>query len=457
MGTTLPPRSLSPSGPLAFPDALAIVLREAAAVRATEIQTVPLTEAHGRVLAQTIAADRDQPPFDRSTRDGFALHLAPNPIPDPVPDPGPVLVPGPIPAPGAQQQTWHVIGQLFAGQSWSGPALRQGEALEIMTGAPVPPGAHAVVMIEHTVQLLDTQDPETLSLAPGRTITHGANIVPRASEATAGAALLAAGTPLGPAEIALAASVGAAAVEVFRRPRVAIVSTGDELVELGDSADPALAPHQIRNSNSYALAALVTEAGGIPWRLPIARDTRESLLATLIEARAHAGLLLLTGGVSMGKRDLVEEVLLSLGATFHFTGVRMQPGKPVVFGSLPAAHGAPPLPLFGLPGNPISAEVTFRCFANPVLRALAGERHPQPRFALARLAGQAPGNPNLTRLLPAHLTALDSGGLPDPIVRLIAWHGSGDLAANARANSYALLSPAHANPNAGDLVPVLLR
>ncbi len=373
-----------------------------------------------------------------------------------------------------------------------------------MTGAPVPPGAGAVIMIEHvseehampqsvtiasrkattasqdaviTPRSATTSPPAAITLAAGRTVAFGANIVPRGREATAGAVLLAAGTVLGPAEIALAASAGAAHVRVVRRPRVAILSTGDELVELAgpDPAAPPLAAHQIRNSNSYALAALVAEAGGDPWRLPIARDTRESLRAVLAEAAA-ADLILLTGGVSMGRHDLVEEVLVELGATFHFTGVRMQPGKPVVFGTLPTSDcetdltspkasqssaqsgeesSAEPThkPLFGLPGNPISTEVTFRCFVAPVLRALAGEQSPATRFALAHLTGPAAANSDLTRLLPARLTG-DHAGVT---VRLIPWQGSGDLAANARANGYAVLPPGTEPPCAGDLISVLLR
>ena len=306
-------------------------------------------------------------------------------------------------------------------------------------------------MIEHVVASPGGAEADALStivLAAGRTITPGANIVPRGREATANAVVLPAHARLGPAEIAVAATCGAATVEVFTRPRVAIIATGDELVEI--SAAPE--PQQIRNSNSYALAALVTEAGGTPWQLPIARDTHASLLAAIDEARCGADLLLLSGGVSMGKHDLVEEVLLSRGATFHFTGVRMRPGKPVVFGSLPSSAGAL-IPLFGLPGNPISTEVTFRCFVAPILRSLGGEQEIAPRFVQAHLSEDVAVNRALTRLLPAHLTGDHTGAT----VRLVAWQGSGDLAANARANCYAVLPADRDAFRTGDLIAVLLR
>ena len=441
------PLPLGPAAILDFSDALRLVLESAATLTPSAersqgignppqaIETLPLLEAHTRILAHAIRADRDQPPFDRSTRDGFAIFLTP--------------------AEGAQASaTWNVVGRLFAGGHWSGPPLRPGQAIEIMTGAPLPAGAAAVVMLEHVADSdpsgSEAASVHTITLAPGRPIAPGANVVPRGREAAAGTVVLPAHTPLNPAAIALAATCGAATVTVFPRPHVAIIATGDELVEL-NAAPPE--PHQIRNSNSYALAALVTEAGGLPWRLPIARDTRESLASAIAEARAGADLLLFSGGVSVGKHDLVEEVLLSLGATFRFTGVHMQPGKPVVFGSLPTNGADARIPLFGLPGNPVSTEVTFRCFVAPLLRALAGERDAAPRFVLARLAEDVPPNPALTRLLPAHL----AGGLADPTVRLVLWQGSGDLAANARANGYAILPPERERFLAGDLIPVLPR
>jgi molybdopterin molybdotransferase len=231
------------------------------------------------------------------------------------------------------------------------------------------------------------------------------------------------------------------------------VATGDELVELTETPGA----HQIRNSNSYALAALVSAAGGEPRRLAIAPDTREDIRARITQGRM-SDLLLLSGGVSAGKYDLVEEGLAEFGAEFLFTGVKMQPGRPVVFGRLPArpqpANGVPQAAqfFFGLPGNPVSTQVTFHCFVEPLLRAMCGASAAAPRFVQATLAEDVKGKAGLTRLLPARLRHDPER----PEVRLVGWQGSGDLAANARANCYAVL-PDGRDLKAGDVITVLLR
>jgi molybdopterin molybdotransferase len=281
-----------------------------------------------------------------------------------------------------------------------------------------------------------------------RTIRGGENIVRRGSEARMGEAVLPSGTLMQGAEIALASACGASSLTVFRRPRVAIVATGDELVEI----DAVPEPEQIRNSNSYGLATLVAEAGGEAMREPIARDNRAELVEIIRLAR-RCELMLLSGGVSMGEYDLVEEVLETLGAEFFFTGVRMQPGKPVVFGRLPAAEGFPAQFFFGLPGNPVSTQVTFHCFVEPLLRAMGGVKPHGPRFAQATLTENAMGKPGLMQVLPARLTA----NRVRPEVGLVSWQGSGDLAANARANCYAVLPPEKERFAAGDVITILLR
>ena len=260
--------------------------------------------------------------------------------------------------------------------------------------------------------------------------------------------MLAVGTTIEGAEIALAASCGCSDLRVYKRPSVAIVATGDELVPL--NATPG--PQQIRNSNSYGLAALVTHAGGEPVRLPIAPDRRPELEETIRSARS-CNLMLLSGGVSMGKYDLVEEVLQGLGAKFFFTGVKMQPGKPLVFGQLPANDKLGPQFFFGLPGNPVSAQVTFHCFVEPMLRAMGGAPVQLPRFLQATLAEDAAGKAGLMRILPARLTS----NRARPEVRLVGWQGSGDLAANAQANCYAVLPPGEKQFLAGDVITILLR
>jgi molybdopterin molybdotransferase len=321
-----------------------------------------------------------------------------------------------------------------------------------MTGAPVPRGADAVIMLEHVesahpksahLETAGSAASPTVRLSPPRTVKPGENIVLRGAQARKGDALLPPGTLLGAAQIALAASCGFTELTVYARPRVAILSTGDELVPI--AAKPA--PGQIRNSSSAMLAAMVAAAGGKPWILPIARDTAKSLDAALARA-VTADLLLITGGVSAGKFDLVEPALARLGARFHFTGVLMQPGKPVVFGELPrsgtnpnqkvrliqlrAMQGRGTQCFMGLPGNPISSAVTFLLFAAPFLAALAGRLDHGPRFALARLAADVKTKPGLTRFLPAACTFTNAV----PEVKLVTWQGSGDLAAMARANCY---------------------
>lgn len=393
---------------ISFEQALDLTGAPIEAARETDV--VDLLEARGRVLAHSVAADRDQPPFARSTRDGYAIRHG--------------------------QTDRQIIGQLRAGEAWTGDALSPGQAIQIMTGAPIPAGADAVVMVEYITA-------SGGSLQVSREPAVGENIVPQGAEARAGDTLLPAGMRVGPAQIALAATCGKAQLTVYKPPQVAIIATGDELVEL----DVAPNAQQIRNSNSYAIAALVEAAGGEARRLPVAADTLESLRERILAAWS-SDLIVFSGGVSMGEYDLVEGVLADFGAQFHFTGVAMQPGKPVVFGSLPAQAGRPERPFFGLPGNPVSTEVTFHCFVAPFLRALGGATHTSPRWAQATLREAIAAKPAITRVLPALLEQTS--------VSLVPWQGSGDLAANARANCYVELLPGQSY-QAGDIVRILLR
>jgi molybdopterin molybdotransferase len=402
-----------------FDEALKVVLIQAGSLQKLETEAAPLLACLNRVLAEPVIAERDQPPFERSTRDGFAVRAS------------------------DATATLRLVGQIRAGEQWSGAPLERGDAIEIMTGASVPEGADAVVMVEH----VESQG-ESMRLSEGRSVRTGENIVPRGSEARAGDVVLAEGAVIEGAEIALAAACGRSELLVFRRPRVAIVATGDELVELDETPNE----QQIRNSNSYGLAALVAKAGGDAVRLPIARDRRGDLERLILEARS-CDLLLLSGGVSMGKYDLVEEVLQAMGAEFFFTGVKMQPGKPVVFGRLPEGGGFPAQFFFGLPGNPVSTQVTFHCFVEPLLRAIAGAGVSLPRFAQATLAKDIAAKPGLTRVLPSRLTY----DRARPEVRIVVWQGSGDLAANARANCYAVLPADIERFRAGDVITILLR
>jgi molybdopterin molybdotransferase len=313
-----------------------------------------------------------------------------------------------------------------------------------MTGAPVPAGADCVVMIEHV-----QRDHDTLRLTQGRSILPGDNIVPMGAEAQAGDVILPVGTRIFAAQVAAAAACGAAQLRVFAPPRVAIVATGDELVEVDQ--EPQV--HQIRNSNSYSLTAQVLAAGARPLRLAIARDERGHLEA-IIRAAFEADLLLISGGVSMGKYDLVEEVLLSLGAEFFFTGALIQPGKPVVFGRLASDHRQ--IYFFGLPGNPVSTMVTFSLFVEPLLGALCGEASRGPRFAQARLASDVRVKTGLTRFLPAVLRTVHGSEPIDVTVEPVAWQGSGDLASTSRSNCFLVVPADRPLLGAGETVTVLV-
>jgi molybdopterin molybdotransferase len=407
---------------------------------ASRRERIPLTQAAGRVLAEPIHADRDQPPFPRATRDGYACraHEA------------------------NTHQLLHLVGQVRAGQTASQP-VASGEACEIMTGAPLPEGADAVFMIEHAEHgssaasaptsgatpsgSANAEDPygDFVRLAEGRHLAAGENVVPQGAEAAAGVELLAAGIRLGPAQIALAAQCGYAQILVEPRPRVAILTTGDEVVPV--EATPG--PSQIRNSNAPMLAALVASAGG-EVHLASASDTLEALDAALDRILPAADLLVVSGGISAGRFDLVAEALCRRGARFFFGGVAIQPGKPVAFGQTPIPGTARHVPFFALPGNPISSAVTFRLFAAPLLAALAGEAA-QPRFTLARLREPWHGKPGLTRFLPAWCDFAPEAG-----VHVVPWQGSGDLAAFARSNCLLAIAPETAELPAGSLVQILL-
>ncbi len=309
---------------LSFAEARRHVVEQQAAlvlagrVQGSETESVPLLAAPGRFLAEPVAADRDLPPFPRSTRDGYVVRSTDL---------------SQLPA------MLEVIGEIKAGEHLDRiPAdVGSGQTASIMTGAPVPEGADAVVMVEYTSPQAVQEVEITRSAVPGE------NIVPRGAEARAGGMLLLdCGLRLTDAAIALAASVGKSRLQVYKRPRVAVLTTGDEIVDV----DATPGPTQIRNSNSYSLAAQIQRAGGDPVLLPVAPDEAAGLRALIAEG-LKSDLLLLTGGVSMGRYDLVEQVLSEMSAEFFFTGAKIQPGRPVVFGkcvaSVPAREKSKPV------------------------------------------------------------------------------------------------------------------
>jgi molybdopterin molybdotransferase len=413
---------------LSFEDARRVVEEQAALAQrghANATESVELLAAAGRVLSEPVAADRDLPPFPRSARDGYAVRAADL---------------SQLPA------TLEVIGEIKAGEKLERiPAsIGSGQTASIMTGAPVPAGADAVVMVEYSSQH-GKQVEITRSVVPGE------NVVPRGAEALQGALLLDRGVRLNEAAIGLGASVGKSRLQVFTRPRVAVLTTGDEIVDV----DATPGPTQIRNSNSYSLAAQIRQAGGEPVLLPVAPDEMKSLRG-LIEEGLTSDLLLLTGGVSMGRYDLVEQALSELHAEFFFTGAKIQPGRPVVFGKCGAGTSdreKPATYFFGLPGNPVSTMVTFELFARPLLEALAGQSPRKLKFLHARLKAEIRVKTGLKRFLPAIL----SGEFEKSEVELVAWQGSGDIAATARANCYIVIPADRVSISAGEWVAVMMR
>jgi molybdopterin molybdotransferase len=369
-------------------------------------------DAADYVLAQNLIADRNYPPFNRSTRDGYAVRASES----------------------TSGATLRCIGEIKAGDALTQP-LQKGSCVQIMTGAPVPPDADAVVMIEYT-----TRDKDLIRFQ--QLATKGQNIVPAGSEGAKGQAFLSSGARLGYAELGLAAQIGVTQLRCAKKPRVAILSTGDEIVPI----DASPGPFQIRNSNSVSLAAQVREAGGEPVILGNASDRIESL-GDKIQQGLQEDVLVLSGGVSMGKYDLVEDVLKSLGATFYFDAVAIRPGKPAVFGICKEK------PVFGLPGNPISTMVTFELFVVPAIDLLSGAPPRPLPFLKATLAEAMKEKPGMTHFLPARVQ-FDSG---EARVKPLAWQGSGDTVTMAKANCLLVVGSDIQTLAAGENVNVLMR
>jgi molybdopterin molybdotransferase len=394
---------------LTFVEARETVLRTVRQGRTLPaIEAIPLADACGRVLAADAAADRDSPALARSVRDGYAVRS--------------LDLPGQL----------EIIGEVRAGDCFGGE-LAAGQAVEIMTGAPIPSGADAVVMIEHT-----RREGSRVVIAGGA--EAGQFINPRGCEALAHEVVLHAGKRLDYTDIALLASIGQARVEVYRRPVVAILPTGDEIVEVHEIPQE----FQIRNSNAWSLAAQVARAGGTPDVLPVARDTVEHTGAAIARG-LEADLLLLSGGVSAGKYDVVEQVLGELGAEFYFDRVLIQPGQPLVFGRAAGTF------FFGLPGNPSSTMMTFEIFARAALELVAGQEETALPMPLARLTCDFRHREGLTRFLPARLN--DDGSEVTPV----QWHGSSDIPALSRANAYLVADPDRAVYARGELIRIILK
>ncbi len=389
-------------------EALAAVLGR---VRTLGAEATPLAKAVSRILRAAVVADRDLPPFNRAAMDGFAVRSAD------------VSVEG---------TRLNVVGEIRAGV-WPDRALGSGEAMRIMTGAPVPEGADAVIQVERTA--MAGADEVLL----GAVVAAGQNIVPRGSEAPRGSELLRPGLRLGPAHLAVLASVGVTEPVVSRRPRVAVIVTGDEVVDPGSRPGAA----QIRNANGPALAAAIREVGGVPTDAGVVADEPAKTRAAIERALSEGhDALILSGGVSAGDFDFVESTLGEIGVTLHVTAVRVKPGAPFVF----ATHGD--TLIFGLPGNPVSAQVTFELFARPALLKMQGAAaFLRPKVA-ATLDSPLTNRSGRRNYLPVVATASE-GSLRAAPVRT---QGSGDTLAHAMANALAVLEPEQTTMAAGEHV-----
>jgi molybdopterin molybdotransferase len=399
---------------LSYTDARRKVIEVAGSIPRPSLRTqVEIEQAFGRILAQPVLADRDYPPFDRSTRDGFAVRSAD------------------AQSPGARLEC---VGELRAGGHFAA-AVPSGQCVEIMAGAALPQGADAIAMIEYT-----TRDGQMITLE--RAAQRGDHIVPRGSEARAGALLLAPKTRLGYAEMALAAQAGATRLEVFSPPRLAVLSTGDEVVDARTHPGPL----QVRNSNGISIEILARTAGAETNQLGNAPDEKVALRAA-IELGLEADILVLSGGVSMGKYDLVEQVLADLSAEFHFTGVEIRPGRPAVFATCRGKL------VFGLPGNPVSTMVTFELFVLPAVDVFSGAPpRPLPVFR-AKLATPVHEKGPITHFLPARI---EWEGKEARVTQL-PWQGSGDIVALALANGFLIVGPERPEIAPGEWVDVLPR
>jgi molybdopterin molybdotransferase len=360
-----------------------------------EIESVALSHSLGRILADDIIADTDLPPFDRAQMDGYAIRAA-----DVANTPARL----------------RIVGESAAGSGWH-HEMKAGEAVRIMTGAPVPVGADAVQQVELTREANRGNEVEILE-----PVEAGRSIVRQGAEIKAGETVLRAGEDINAAMIATLASFGYAEVKVGRRPRVAVMATGSELVDV----DQKPGRDQIRDSNNYTIAAYAALAGATVERLPLAVDDTEELKKQIAKAAAQSDVLITSGGVSMGVYDFTKAALKELGAEIYFERVALRPGKPTVFARLGNTL------VFGLPGNPVSVTVTFNLFARTALRVMQGAKQAALKEETAVLASDLKGSIERESYLPAVLRTDEKGTL---LAEPLKWGGSSDFVAFARATA----------------------
>lgn len=397
---------------LSVSEAISIVKEQTPALPPEEIEMV---SALGRVLAEDVIADTDLPPFDRAQMDGYALRAADC-----------EKVPARL----------RVVGEAAAGRGWH-ETLQPGEAVRIMTGAPVPAGADSVQQVEVTTELDEGRAVEiSKATAPGQFI------IKRASEIRRGETVLLSGEVINAARMAVLASFGYATVRVGARPRVAVLATGTELVPVTETPGR----DEIRDSNTFSLGAYAAIAGATVERLALASDDLELLKREISGAAERADALILSGGVSMGVYDFTKAALRSLGAQIFFERVSLRPGKPTVFARLGRAL------VFGLPGNPVSVSVTFNLFARTALRAMQGALQTEMREERALLSGSVRGVAGRESFLPAELHTDERGRL---VAEPLKWGGSSDLVAFARATALINVPEGVKTVDAGETVRVL--
>ncbi len=376
-------------------------------------ETVALEDAHRRVLAEDVFADIDLPPFDRARMDGYAVRSADV---------------------AAMPAVLRVIGEVPAGARFDGQ-VHSGEAVKIFTGAPIPDGADAVQKVE--VTRAEGNEVEIMEpVSPGQFIT------PRAAEIAAGEMVAKAGHEVGAAEMAVLASFGYSRVRVGRRPRVAVLSTGSELVEV--STKPSAA--QIRNSNTYTLAAYAAQAGAVVDMLGIVEDTPEATRDALIKASDNRDIVITSGGVSMGDYDLVKAALLEIGAEIYFDRVIIRPGKPIVYARRGQTF------FFGLPGNPVSTSVTFNVFVRPAIRKMQSDASPTLPIVSAELSRPVKDSSSRRSFLPARFFVEAGRAMVEPL----KWGGSSDLVAFMRASALIIVREEVHDIDEGQLVDAVL-
>lgn len=391
-------------------EAIGIVLER---VELLGSETIPLEDAPGRILDEPVVADIALPPFDRARMDGYAVRSS-----DVARAPA----------------TLRVIGEIAAGATFDGE-LDYGEAIKIFTGAPIPRGADAVQKVEVT-------ESEGNSVIIKETVKPGQFITPRASEVAEGETVAERGCEIGPAEMAVLASFGYSQVRVGSRPRVAVISTGSELIAVSEK--PAGA--QIRNSNSYTIASYARRAGASVDLLGTIEDTPEATRRALLEASRSRDVVITSGGVSMGDYDLVKAALADIGAEIFFDKVIIRPGKPIVFAQRDKTY------FFGLPGNPVSTSVTFNLFVRPAIRKMQGDRSPLLTTARAMLARGIKDSSSRRSYLPGHLFIKDGRA----VVEALRWGGSSDLVAFMKANALIIVGEQVHEIAEGEMVETLI-